>query len=333
MDNERYPFWPLPERPRLEWPHGARVAFWVIPNIEHFRFDGRFQDVPNPPLPDVSSYAQRDYGNRVGVWRLMDLLDKYGLRATVALNADVCRFEPQIVRAGMARNWEWMGHGITNSQRLTGLDPAQERETVRATVETITAFTGQAPKGWLGPGLGETYETPDVLAEHGIEYVCDWCNDDQPYRLRVRTGELYSIPYTVELNDIVVHLVQHHPSAELLHRTQYAFETLHAEGAESARVLCVSVHPYITGAAHRIGFFDQLCAYLKSQPDTVFMLPGEILDWYRAATAATARGLGCVAPARSPAPSASRTAPRPGSAARRPTRDRRTTPGTPRGTT
>ncbi len=282
MDNERYPFWPLPERPRLEWPHGARVAFWVIPNIEHFRFDGRFQDVPNPPLPDVSSYAQRDYGNRVGVWRLMDLLDKYGLRATVALNADVCRFEPQIVRAGMARNWEWMGHGITNSQRLTGLDPAQERETVRATVETITAFTGQAPKGWLGPGLGETYETPDVLAEHGIEYVCDWCADDQPFPLRVRQGRLISVPYTLELNDLPAFLRRNCTPEQFYRFICDQFDVLYEEGARSGRVMALALHPFVTGQPYRLKWLDRALEYITRHKQVWLTTGGEIAAWYYA---------------------------------------------------
>jgi peptidoglycan/xylan/chitin deacetylase (PgdA/CDA1 family) len=282
MDNERYPYWPLPERPRLGWPHGARVAFWVIPNIEHFRFDGRFQDVPNPPLPDVSSYAQRDYGNRVGVWRLMDLLDKYGLRATVALNADVCRFEPQIVRAGMARNWEWMGHGITNSQRLTGLDPAQERETVRATVETITAFTGQAPKGWLGPGLGETYETPDVLAEHGIEYVCDWCADDQPFPLRVRQGRLISVPYTLELNDLPAFLRRNCTPEQFYRFICDQFDVLYEEGARSGRVMALALHPFVTGQPYRLKWLDHAFDYITRHKQVWLTTGGEIAAWYYA---------------------------------------------------
>jgi allantoinase len=121
MDNDRYAYWPLPERPRIEWPNGARVAFWIIPNVEHFRIDKAFMGAPGP-LPDVPAFAQRDYGARVGIWRLMESFDKFGLRATVALNADVCRFNPQIIRAGVERKWEWMGHGVTNSERLTGMD-------------------------------------------------------------------------------------------------------------------------------------------------------------------------------------------------------------------
>ncbi|HLY66842.1 MAG TPA: polysaccharide deacetylase family protein, partial [Chloroflexota bacterium] len=191
MENERYPYSPLPERPVLRWPNDARIALWIIPNIEHFRFT----TAPNG-IPDVPDYSERDYGNRVGVWRLMDILDKYRLRATVALNCDVCKFEPQIIRAGMERNWEWMGHGITNSERLTDLDEPAERDLIRSVVDTIKESTGTSPRGWLGPGRQENVRTPDLLAEAGIEYVVDWLADDLPVPMRVKQGRLLAMPYS-----------------------------------------------------------------------------------------------------------------------------------------
>lgn len=157
---------------------------------------------------------------------------------------------------------------------------------IRKTIETIARFTGTAPRGWMGPGLAETFDTPDILAEEGIEYVCDWCNDDQPYPLKVKSGELIAVPYTVELNDIVIYAVQHHRSPEIFERTRDAFQTLYAEGAESARIMAVSTHPYITGAAHRAGYYDQLFSYLVGHDDVCFMTGSEILDWYRAASPA-----------------------------------------------
>ncbi|MBX5491078.1 MAG: polysaccharide deacetylase family protein [Chloroflexi bacterium] len=284
---------PIFDRPPLRLPGGARVAVWVAVNVEEWDIQQPMARtvIPAPQgaqiVPDIPNYGWYEYGLRVGIWRIKRVLDRHGIRAGLSLNASVCESYPAIVEACVRAGWEIIGHGF--KQRALPLEP-DERAVIARTLQTIHERTGQRVRGWMGPGLHETLQTLDILAEHGIEYVCDWCHDDQPYPLRVQAGQMYSIPYTVELNDIVVYLVQHHPSPELLHRTRYAFETLHAEGAESARVLCVSVHPYITGAAHRIGFFDQLCAYLKSQPDTAFMLPGEILDWYREATGATARG-------------------------------------------
>src|SRR5688572_1874148 len=140
MENERYPYWPLPERPPIRWPNGAQIAFWVIPNVEHFRFDKPGGDARG--FPDVYNFAQRDYGSRAGIWRMMDVMDRYGVRGTVALNSDVCRFYPQIIRAGVDRKWEWMGHGVSNSEPLIGLDESAERALIRNVVDTITDATG-----------------------------------------------------------------------------------------------------------------------------------------------------------------------------------------------
>ena len=136
------------------------------------------------------------------------------------------------------------------------------------------------PRGWMGPGLAETFDTPDILAEEGIEYIADWCNDDQPYPMKVKSGSLVALPYTVELNDIPVYLVQNHRSPELFERAKDHFDTLYREGAESVRVMCVSTHPYITGAAHRIKYYGMIFEYLRQHDDVVFMTGSEILDWY-----------------------------------------------------
>jgi peptidoglycan/xylan/chitin deacetylase (PgdA/CDA1 family) len=281
MDNDRYTYWPLPERPTIQWPDGARVAFWIIPNVEHFRLDKPFlASGPGGALPDVSNFAQRDYGPRVGIWRFMDIFDKYGIRATVTLNSDVCRFEPQIVRAGMERNWEWMGHGITNSERLTGMSEEQERETIRTVVETIADFTGKRPKGWLGPGLGETYVTPDLLAEAGIEYVCDWCADDQPFPMRVKQGRMISVPYAQELNDIPVFLTRHYSPEQFYRFICDQFDMLYAEGERSGRVMAIALHPFITGHPYRAVWLDKALDYITRHKHVWLTTGGEIADWY-----------------------------------------------------
>ncbi len=282
MENERYAFWPLPERPAIEWPNGARVAFWVIPNIEHFRFDRPFMAGVAGPMPDVPGFAQRDYGPRVGIWRFMELFDKHGIRATVALNADVCRFEPQIIRAGLERNWEWMGHGITNSERLSGMEEAHERETIRSVVESIAEFTGAPPKGWLGPGLSETFVTPDLLAEHGIQYVCDWCVDDQPFPMRVKQGRLISVPYSHELNDIPIFMAKHHTPEQFYQIICDQFDQLYAEGERSGRVMALALHPYLTGHPFRAKWLDRALDYVTRHRHVWLTTGGEIADWYYA---------------------------------------------------
>jgi peptidoglycan/xylan/chitin deacetylase (PgdA/CDA1 family) len=281
MDNERYPYWPLPERPTIRWPNDARVAFWVIPNIEHFRFDAESRDpARGGARPDVYSYAQRDYGARVGIWRMMETMQKWGVRGTVALNSDVCRFEPQIIKAGMDLGWEWMGHGITNSEPLTGMDEARERQTIQEVVKTIADRTGQAPQGWLGPGLGETFNTPDLLAEAGIVYVGDWTADDQPFPLRVKTGRLISVPYATELNDIPVFARKGHTPEQFYHMICDQFDVLYEEGRQSGRVMALALHPYLTGHPFRIIWFDRALQYITRRDGVWVTTGGEIARWY-----------------------------------------------------
>lgn len=281
MENERYPYWPLPERPPLRWPGEARVAFWVIPNIEHFRFDRPTSDLTyHGPIPNVPEFATRDYGNRVGIWRLMEVLDTYGLRATVALNADVCRFYPQIIRAGVERGWEWMGHGITNSQRLSGLDEQEERALIQEVVRVITDSTGQAPTGWLGPGLTETYNTPDLLAEAGITYLADWCVDDQPFPMRVKAGRMISVPYSQELNDIPAIMRKGLTAEQFCQMICDQFDMLYAEGERSGRVMAVALHPYLTGHPFRAKWLDRALQYVTSHDRVWLTTGGQIARWY-----------------------------------------------------
>ena len=277
-DNERYPFWPLPDRPAIHWPNNARVAFWLIPNIEHFRFDK--VGAGSTLSPDVYEYAQRDYGSRVGIWRMMDILDKHNIRATVALNADICKFEPQIIKAGVDRKWEWMGHGITNSQRLTGLAEDQERTLIQGAVKTITESTGTAPRGWLGPGLGETDHTPDLLAEAGITYVADWVADDQPFPMRVKSGRMISVPYSQELNDIPVFTRKGLTPEQFYQVVCDQFDVMYEEGSHSGRVMALALHPFLSGHPFRARWLDRALQHITTHEQVWLTTGGEIAQWY-----------------------------------------------------
>ena len=287
MSNPRADYSAIVDRPPLKLPDGARVAVWVIVNVEEWDINARMARgiLPTPQgveiIPDIPNYSWHDYGMRVGFWRIKEVMDRHGIRATVSLNASVCYSYPQITEAMVKADWEIMGHGF--KQRALPLED-DERQVIRKTITTIREETGTAPRGWMGPGLAETFDTPDILAEEGIEYVCDWVNDDQPYPLKVKAGRLISIPYTLELNDIPIFIVQHHRSPEMFERGKDHFETLYREGEESARIMAIAVHPYITGVPHRIGYFDKLLEYLKSRDDVLFMTGGEILDWYDSTT-------------------------------------------------
>lgn len=289
MANPRADYSPIFHRPPLQLPGNARVAVWPVINVEEWDINEPMARtvLPTPQgvavIPDVPNFGWFDYGLRVGYWRLKKVLDERGIRATVSLNASVCHSYPQLVRESLDSGWELLGHSYI--QRVINKEP-DERAAIRRTIDTIRDFSGTAPRGWMGPGLSETFDTPDILAAEGIEYVCDWCNDDQPYPLKVKSGSLISVPYTVELNDIPVYLVQHHRSPELFARAKDQFDTLYAEGAESARIMCVSTHPYITGAAHRIKYYAEIFDYISRFEGVIFMTGSEILDWYKGEMAA-----------------------------------------------
>jgi len=259
------------------------VAVWPVINVEEWDINAPMARtvLPSPQgvtvLPDIANFGWFDYGLRVGFWRLKHVLDRHGIRATVSLNASICNSYPQIVDASVAAGWEILGHGFIQRALNTETD---EREVIQRSISTIKAYTGKAPRGWMGPGLAETFNTPDILAAAGIEYVCDWCNDDQPYRMHVQSGSLVSIPYSVEINDIPIYIIQHHRSPEIFERTRDHFDTLYQEGATSARIMAISTHPYITGVPHRIKYYDMIFDYIRQFAGVVFMTGSEILDWY-----------------------------------------------------
>ena len=283
MANPRAEYSPIFHRPPLRLPNNARVAVWPVINVEEWDINEPMARtvLPTPQgvatLPDIPNFGWFDYGLRVGFWRFKQVLDKYGIRATVSLNASVCLSYPTLVDECMKADWEMLAHGFI--QRVINREP-DERAVIRRTIDTIAEATGRAPRGWMGPGLAETFDTPDVLAEEGIEYIADWCNDDQPYEMIVKSGRMVALPYTVELNDIPIYLIQNHRSPELFERARDQFDTLYREGADSARVMCISTHPYITGAAHRIKYYDAIFEYISRFEGVVFMTGSEILDWY-----------------------------------------------------
>jgi peptidoglycan/xylan/chitin deacetylase (PgdA/CDA1 family) len=261
-----FPYSPIIRRPQLTWPGGAQVALWIIPNIEFFSL---MEKVPagaggsGAPVPDVPAWSARDYGNRVGVFRLMQVLDRYGMRGTVALNSDLCAYHPEIIAEGQKRAWEWMGHNESNTRRLNEAAPDEEAGIIQRTLATIAKATGTRPVGWLGSGLQETWNTPDLLAAEGCEYVSDWTNDDQPYIMTLEGGRrLVAMPYSHEINDKPVFEKMHRTADEFKDMICRQFDVLYREGAESGRVMAIALHPYLTGVPHRIDAFDAALAYI-----------------------------------------------------------------------
>jgi peptidoglycan/xylan/chitin deacetylase (PgdA/CDA1 family) len=271
---------PITERPAIQWPGGAKVAVYIGLNVEHFHLDKPSTSIwPGTAdlVPDALNYGWRDYGVRVGIWRMMSSLDRHGVRASVLLNSEVAQHYPQIIKAGLERDWAWLAHGRTNSVLHTGLTEDEERRVLTDIVDTIADATGHRPQGWMGPGLTETLNTPRLLAELGLSYVLDWTNDDQPYRLNV--PGMISVPYTVELNDLSLS-ARGTTGPEFVQIVRDQYEVLRAEG--DGRVMALALHPFVTGQAFRAKYFDQALGFLAAQPDVWLTTSDEISGYYSA---------------------------------------------------
>ena len=290
--SDRIPFSALPDRQPLRLPRGEAVAVWVIVNVEEWSIERPMPRTVLPPpmggtqLPDVPNWAWHEYGMRVGFWRFAEALEKAGVRATLALNGRVCEVYPRVAEAAHTLGWEFMGHGW--SQRPMHVVEDQAAEIARS-IETITAVTGKPPRGWESPGLTETPETLDFLRAAGIEYVANWPIDDEPAEIATAHGPIVAMPYTVEMNDIPIGVIQHHGSDMLLRRGVDQFDRLAAEGERSARIMAISIHPYLTGAPHRMRYLEELLAYIAKSGKARFMAGEDILDWWRTQPGLTLR--------------------------------------------
>ena len=257
---------PIIRRPVLRWPDDARLALWIIPNIEFFSLAEKVPAAAGGsggPVPDVPAWSVRDYGNRVGVFRLMEVLDRHRIRATVALNSELCAQHPAIIEEGNRRHWEWMGHNESNTRRLNEAPPGEEAGIIARSLATIAGATGTRPVGWLGSGLQETWDSLDLLAAEGCEYVGDWVNDDQPYMMTLAGGRrMVAMPYTQEINDKPVFERQHRTAEEFRDMICRQFDVLYREGTQSGRVMAIAIHPYLTGVPHRIDAFAAALAYI-----------------------------------------------------------------------
>ena len=290
--SDRAPYEAFVDRPRLRLPNDARVAVWFIVNVEEWAIERPMpRTVLAPPmgrplLPDLPNWAWHEYGMRVGFWRILDALQKRGLKATMALNGNICNSYPRIAAAAKDADWEFMGHGFVQ-RPMHHID--DQRQAIADTVAAIRAFTGAPPTGWESPGLSETEDTLDHLKEAGIAYVANWVIDDLPFELTTKHGPMLSIPYSVETNDIVVHAVQHLPSDAFMRRCIDQFDRLYQDGEGNARVMAISLHPYLTGVPHRIGYFEKLVDHILAHDKVAWMKGEEIVEWYREATKALPR--------------------------------------------
>jgi allantoinase len=278
-----YEYSPITERPRLRLPGDKRLAVWIGLNVEHYVYGQPALSLAQftaELVPDPLNYGWRDYGPRVGVWRLMEMLDRHGFRASAIVNTDVFEHYPQIVQAGRERGWAWVGHGQNNSRWHVGMDRDEERRFLEEVVAAFTGTTGSPPRGWLGPALTSTEHTVDVLAELGFEYSLDWANDDQPYLMQPSSGRLASIPYSSEVNDIPAFVLHHHTGEQFAQSVIDQFDVLYAEGAGSLRVMGVGIHPFLVGQPFRAKHFARALEHIASHDDVWLTTSDEVAQWF-----------------------------------------------------
>ncbi|MEU7484029.1 polysaccharide deacetylase family protein [Streptomyces sp. NPDC042319] len=281
MDNQLYDYSPIVEREPTHWPGGARVAFYVGLNIEHYQVDRPSTSIfagTAGLAPDPLNYGWRDYGPRVGFWRVLESLDRHGLRASALLNSDVVDRYPQIVRAGLDRGWAWLAHGKNNSVFQADMGVEEERAYLTEVVTTIERATGRRPRGWMGPALTETFRTPELLAELGLGYVLDWTNDDQPYRLNV--PGMLSVPYSVELNDISLFVGKSLSGPDFVQIVKDQLDQLYEDSADSGRVMALALHPFVIGQPFRSKYLDQALEYVAGHPGVWLTTSDEIAQHY-----------------------------------------------------
>lgn len=289
MDNDFYAWSPISTRPKLQWPNNARVALCVILNLEHYEWnppEGTYQapsmgGLGRGAFPDLRSFSHHEYGNRVGIFRVLNILDKYGIKPTIAMDAAVAENYPFLIEECQKRGAEFIGHGLTFTRMITS-NMAEEEESayIHESIEALTKATGKKPTGWLGPEYGESTRTPNLLAAEGIRYLCDWPNDEQPYQMIVNQGKMFSLPIHLETDDMYT---QWNRGVSIMHYSKIirdTFDGLYRDGANTGRTMVLNLHPWIIGQPFRSKYLDLALAHI-SRHGAVWNATGEeIINWY-----------------------------------------------------
>lgn len=283
MANPRIPFSLSSQRPQLVPPPGGPIMVHLVINVENWRFDEAMpRTIITPPhgqetIPDVPNFSWADYGMRAGLPRILRAITERKLPASTSFNASVIDAYPAAAEAMLKAQWEFIGHGMF--QRTLNQE-ASEADHIEQALKKIQSFTGTRPRGWLSPGLRQTYDTPDLLAELGVDYVCDWVVDDLPNWMRVKKGTLLQMPYNLELNDSVIFAVEKHASNEFLSRLKQTLTVFEREAEDQPRVLALGLHPHLVGVPHRFAYFEQMLDTLMKHPQVCFMTGSQLMDWY-----------------------------------------------------
>jgi allantoinase len=291
MDHDHYDWSPIATRQTLRWPGDARVALCVIVNLEHMEWrapPGSFQPpglyshlAMQRPLAEFWTVSHREYGHRVGIFRILDVLRRHGIPATIAIDAMTARHYGYLVKHCVAAGCEMIAHGIAVTRMITSrMGEAEERDYIRDAVDAVGAATGRTPIGWHGPEYGQSARTPTLLAEAGLRYVCDWANDEQPYRLKTER-ELYALPIMIELDDVFALRDRKFRVDEYTAQITEAFDTIYREAANTGKTFVLNLHPWLTGQPFRIGFLDAALAHIAGRPGVWKATGSQIIEAYR----------------------------------------------------
>ena len=282
----RYPYSGILDRPKVVWPDGKRLAVWIVPNVEHYEYIPPPNAVRDPwprtPHPDVFGYSHRDYGNRVGIWRLFEVVDELKARCSVSLNLGVFEHFPEIMEACEARDWDIICHGIYNTKHILKLSPEEEGAYIHACIAKSRQLIGRSFNGWFSPGLSYTHNTIDLIGEAGINYFCEWTFDEHPVEVRSKSGRVFAMPYQFDINDgVFFNRRYRHADGEVFAKMMIDhFDRMYAESELQGRVMCIALHPYLIGQPHNIGPLRRALSYILGHDGVWNATGSEILDWW-----------------------------------------------------
>jgi len=289
MDHDRYAWSMLHRRKPVRWPNGARIALWVVVALEWFPLDTKGKPFKPPgalvtAYPDLRHYTLRDYGNRVGIFRVMRALERFGIRPSVAINAAVAVRYPSLVESCVGRGWEAVGHGLDMDHlHHGGLPKEEERKLVEESLAILRRVSGQKVRGWLSPARSESFSTLDLVASAGIDYVCDWVNDDMPYAMRTEARAIHSLPLSNDIDDVTILVQNRHSEDAFAEQVSDQFDLLYKEAeTQGGRLMTLSLHPWAIGQPYRIGALERALQHISSHRDVWAATGAEIVDAFAA---------------------------------------------------
>lgn len=285
MANPRVPYRFSEDGPLLKPSPAGAIMVHLVVNVEHWQFESSMpRTIITPPhgketVPDVPNFSWADYGMRAGLPRILRAIKDRGLSASTSINAGVITAYPQAAQVMRQMDMEFIGHGV-HQKSLNHNQGESEEDLIATSLEMIASFTGYRPRGWLSPGLRETFDTPEILKKQGVEYVFDWVIDDLPHWMETKKGPLLALPYNLEINDSIIYAVERHTSDEMYERLVRTLDLFEKEAKSQPRVLAIGLHPHLIGVPHRFGSFQKMLDLLINSPNVCFMTGGQIADWY-----------------------------------------------------